>query len=232
MPGNIYLLPTWLAEGNLGPLPEHTRNVTVSLRYLLAENLRSARRYLKAIDRSVDIDAINFIEWNKNSDPAEILDILQPVMNGTDLGIISEAGCPGIADPGQLIVRMAHEMGIKVVPLTGPTSIFLALMASGMNGQQFRFHGYIPIDAGPRKKFIQYMEKEAGQRGETQIFMETPYRNNQLLKLLTETLNGDTLLCVAANISAENEFIRTRTVKYWKKHLPDLHKQPAIFLIL
>jgi 16S rRNA (cytidine1402-2'-O)-methyltransferase len=218
----------------LGNLPEETKNKAVELKYLAVENVRTTRRYLKMIDPAVDIDSITFFEWDKHALPSgpELDRYLKPALEGHDMGILSEAGCPGIADPGQLIVAAAHRQGIRVIPLTGPNSIFLALMASGMNGQNFRFHGYLPIEDADKKKYVQYIERESIQRKETQMFMETPYRNNKLFPVLLRSLQPCTLLCVAANISSPNEFIRTKSVQAWTKEIPDLHKQPAIFLIL
>jgi 16S rRNA (cytidine1402-2'-O)-methyltransferase len=234
MTGKVYLLPTYLDSENLECIPMETRQKAVSLKFLAVENVRTTRRYLKMIDRSVDIDAITFLEWDKHSAirSKDMQSFIRPALNGHDMGILSEAGCPGIADPGQAIVAEAHNAGLTVVPMSGPSSIFLALMASGMNGQQFRFHGYLPVEEAKKRKFIQYMEREAIQRRETQIFMEAPYRNNKILQSLLCTLQPQTRLCVAANISSADESIRTKTIEAWRKEKIDLHKQPAIFLIL
>jgi len=231
MTGNIYLLPTYLDIEQLGTIPEATKQKTISLKYLIVENIRTTRRYLKSIDRSVDIDSIKFFEWDKRNPKKDVHTFIQPALKGHDIGIISEAGCPGIADPGQLVVDAAHKKGLRIIPLSGPSSIFMALMASGMNGQEFRFHGYLPVDDLKRRKLIRHMEREAGHRKETQIFMETPYRNNPLIKTLVKVLDPKTRICFAANISSENEYIVTKTVADWKKELPDLHKQPCIFLL-
>ncbi len=232
MTGKLYLLPTYLDIEHLEVIPSKTAQTAVKLEFIIAENLRTTRRYLKKLDASVDIDAITFFEWNNKSDNDSVDQLLQPALKGKDIGIFSEAGCPGIADPGQVIVRRAHHLGIQVVPLTGPSAIFLALMAAGMNGQQFRFHGYLPIDESKKRKYISYLEKEAQQRNETQIFMETPFRNNRIIESLLKVLDEKTNLCLAANITADNEFIQTKKVGEWKKQVPDLHKQPCIFLIL
>lgn len=231
--GKVYLLPTYLDSEHLETLPEATRRKAVDLRYLIVENIRTARRYLKMIDRSVDIDAIRFREWDKHRDPGAIdyKNFLQPALDGQDIGILSEAGCPGIADPGQAIAAEAHRAGLTVVPMTGPSSILLALMASGLNGQQFRFNGYLPIDEAGKRKKLQWLERESQLQDQTEIFMEAPYRNNKFLDTVLQTLQPTTLLCIAANITADNEYIRTRPVEAWRKGLPDLHKQPAIFLI-
>lgn len=232
MPGKIYLIPTFLDAEAVATIPAATKEVALRLKFIIAENIKTTRRYLKKLDKSVDIDSITFFERNKHTSEAELVSFLKPAKEGHEIGIISEAGCPGIADPGQKIIEVAHQQNIQVVPLTGPSSIFLALMAAGMNGQSFRFHGYLPIDEGKKRKFIRYIEREAKQRNETQIFMETPFRNNKMITTLTKTLQDNTLLCLAANISAPNEFIQTKTVAAWKKQIPDLHKQPCIFLLL
>ena len=233
MPGKVFLLPTYLDIENIENIPDQTKRKSVELKYIIVENIRTTRRYLKQIDRSVDIDSITFFEWDKHNKhlKQDVANFLKHAVNGNDIGILSEAGCPGVADPGQEIVAIAHQLNIKVVPMVGPNSILLALMASGMNGQQFRFHGYLPIDDMKKKKYIQYLEKEAIQRKETQIFMETPFRNNKILQSLLKTLQPITRLCIAVNISSANELIRTKTVENWKKEVIDLHKQPAIFLI-
>lgn len=232
MKGKLYLLPTVLDAEYLDNIPADTRAKTLSLKHFIVENLRTTRRYLKKLDKSIDIDAIQFHELDKHNKRLDFNAFFKGIKKGHDVGLISEAGCPGIADPGQRIVARAHKMGIQVVPMTGPSSIFLALMASGLNGQKFRFQGYLPIDDMPRREAIRFMEKDSRFRKETQIFMETPYRNNQLLKLLVRELNERTRLCVAVNISSPNESIRTMEVGEWKKDLPDIHKIPAIFLFL
>lgn len=232
MTGKLYLLPTYLDVEHLDVIPQQTIDIAINLKYIVAENLRTTRRYLKKLDKSVDIDAITFFERNKNTTKKEMDTFLRPALKGNDIGIISEAGCPGIADPGQFLTKKAHKMGIQVVPLTGPSSIFLALMASGMNGQNFRFHGYLPIDEAQKRKEITYLQNEAKNRNETQIFMETPFRNNRLIETLMKVLDPERLLCFAANITSDKEFIKTKKVKDWKGNIPDLHKQPCIFLIL
>jgi 16S rRNA (cytidine1402-2'-O)-methyltransferase len=183
------------------------------------------------VNREVDIDAITFFELNKHTDPAEIESFLKPVLDGNDIGILSEAGLPGIADPGAAVVRMAHQRKLNVVPFVGPSSIFLALMASGLNGQSFRFTGYLPIRTSERVQAIRNLEQRAHKEDETQIFIETPYRNNSLLDDLLSTCGNQTLLTIAADISTESEFIQTASIEGWKKKKPDLHKRPAVFLI-
>ncbi|MCP4123177.1 MAG: SAM-dependent methyltransferase [Bacteroidetes bacterium] len=232
MTGKIYLLPTYLDMEHLETIPEETKKITLSLKHIIVENIRTTRRYLKSLDRSVDIDAIHFFEWNKRHPKRDVPDFIKPALEGHDVGIISEAGCPGIADPGQYVVAAAHRKGLQVIPLSGPSSIFMALMASGLNGQQFKFNGYLPSDEEKKRKLLRHLEREATQRKETQIFMETPYKNNPMIKTLVSVLDGTTRLCLAANISSENEQIKTKTIAEWKKELPDLHKQPCIYLIL
>lgn len=232
MSGKLFLLPTYLDADHLDVLPDAAKQKALSLKYLIVENVRTTRRYLKILDKNVDIDAITFFEWDKRNPQKDVQRFLKPARDGHDTGILSEAGCPGIADPGQAVVLEAHRQGIAVVPMVGPSSILLALMASGLSGQQFRFHGYLPIDDSRRNAHIRYMEKDAAKRNETQVFMETPYRNNPLIRSLLLQLAPGTRLCIAANLTGEGEFICTKTVAEWKKEVPDLHKQPAIFLIL
>ncbi|MEZ5023261.1 MAG: SAM-dependent methyltransferase [Chitinophagales bacterium] len=232
MKGKLYLIPTFLDIDSLEVIPKSTADKAIQLKYIIAENIRTTRRYLKQLDKSVDIDAITFFEFNKKTEGKDIEGFFKPLLAGHDVGVFSEAGCPGIADPGQHLIKMAHYRNIQVVPMTGPSSIFLALMASGMNGQNFRFHGYIPIEENKKKKYLQYMEGEAKQRGETQIFMETPFRNNKMIGTILKTLDDKTSLCLAANITGEQESIKTKTIAEWKKEVYDYHKQPCIFLIL
>lgn len=232
MTGKLFLMPTFLDIEVLDVIPESATKQALQLKYIIAENVRTTRRYLKSLDRSVDIDAITFFEFNKKTEGKEIESFFKPLLEGHDVGIFSEAGCPGIADPGQKLIKMAHYRNIQVVPMTGPSSIFLALMASGMNGQNFRFHGYIPIEEDKKKKYLKYMEQEAKKRNETQIFMETPFRNNKMIGTILKALDPKTYLCLAANITGENETIKTKTIELWKKEVYDYHKQPCIFLIL
>ena len=232
MNGKLYLLPTILSPDAIDTIPNGTVSKALELKYLIAENIRTTRRFLKRLDKSVDIDSITFFEFNKKTETNELDSFLAPVHEGHDIGIISEAGCPGIADPGQLIIRLAHQKGIHVVPMTGPSSIFLALMASGLNGQSFRFHGYLPIDEQKKRKYLRYLEQEANQRKETQIFMETPFRNNKMIETILRVLNPYTTLCLAVNITGENESIQTKTINEWKIDGPDFHKQPCIYLLL
>jgi len=232
MPGKVYLIPNSLGSENPDSfLPAELIRIIPGLNFYIVENIRNARRFLKLVNREVDIDAITFFELNKHTDPAEIESFLKPVLDGNDIGILSEAGLPGIADPGAAVVRMAHQRKLNVVPFVGPSSIFLALMASGLNGQSFRFTGYLPIRTSERVQAIRNLEQRAHKEDETQIFIETPYRNNSLLDDLLSTCGNQTLLTIAADISTESEFIQTASIEGWKKKKPDLHKRPAVFLI-
>lgn len=227
----LYLIPVPLAEDALHTIPEAVKNTTVSIRHYFVENIRTARRYLKSIDKDVDIDAIHFSEVNNQTVPD--LSLLKKwVKEGHAIGVMSEAGCPGVADPGSKLVEAAHRLHAQVTPLTGPSSVLLALMASGFNGQAFRFIGYLPVKEPLRSKTIKELEAIAIKKNETQIFIETPYRNNQLLEGLLKQCEPSTQLCIAAHITAAQEIIRTMRIAEWKKQVPDLHKQPVIFLMM
>jgi 16S rRNA (cytidine1402-2'-O)-methyltransferase len=201
-----------------------------NLKVFFAENIKTTRRFISSLKAGIVIDDLQFIEINQDSDFEELFGILNEL--DEDAGIISEAGCAGVADPGALVVEVAHQIGLQVKPLVGPNSILLALMASGFNGQSFAFNGYLPIKDDERAKKLRALEREALQKKQTQIFMETPYRNNQMLTAIVNNLNPNTRLCVAADITSETEFIKTQSIESWKrKGLPDLNKRPAIFLI-
>ena len=233
-PGTLYLIPTVLADNTAGKVISPQVKETVQhLQYFIVENLRTARRFVKTICPELVIEQLTFVQVDKDATPAQVQASLKPLTEaGKDAGIISEAGCPGVADPGAEVVKYAHQKNIKVVPFAGPSAILLSLMASGFNGQQFAFHGYLPIEKRDRIQALRNLEKEMQQRNQTQIFMETPYRNNKLLEDLLQTLHPETRLCIAANItSPEHEFIQTRTIQQWQGKLPDIHKQPAVFLI-
>ena len=228
----LYLIPNVLSDNNWQEmLPAKIYKILTETRFYIVENIRTARRFLKKVNKEIDIDNLTFFELNKFTEDKDLPKFLKPVEEGMDAAVISEAGCPGVADPGAEIVKLAHEKNLQVVPVTGPSSITLSLMASGFNGQNFAFNGYLPVKPNERSRAIAKLEKEVNNSGQTQLFIETPYRNNQLLKDIIKTCSPSTLLCVAANLTSENEFIRTRTVGEWKKNVPDLHKQPAIFLI-
>ena len=232
MKGILYLLPSTLGNPDTAfTIPEGIRAKVKETGVFIVENLRSARRYLKLLDPSIRIDGLVFHELNKHTPPEEIPALLKEVLEGSDAAVITEAGMPGVADPGASVVRLAHEQGIRVVPLTGPSSIPLSLMASGLNGQHFRFHGYLPVKSSERKKKIRELEMALKKSGETQVFIETPYRNEPLLDDLLEVCDPSTMLCIAADITMESEYIRTYPVRSWHKNRPFLHKRPAIFLL-
>lgn len=231
--GVLYLIPTLLGEASIGESwPEGHRKTINNLKIFIVENLRSARRFLKLAGYGHPFDAVAFHLLNKHTANDELTSFLNPVLSGESIGLLSEAGCPCIADPGQLIVSQAHQMGVIVKPLVGPSSIMLALMASGMNGQAFQFHGYLPIQKPQRINQIKELEKYAQQTGTTQIFMETPFRNMQLLEDILKSCRQDTLLCIAADLTTPDEYIRTQSIGEWTRQaLPMLHKRPAIFLL-
>lgn len=229
---SLYLVPNILAEGDWqNVLPAQVHGILTSTKYFIVENIRTARRFMKQVNREIDIDACTFYEINKRTDARELPQFLKPIENGEDVAVISEAGCPGVADPGADVVRLAHQKGIKVVPIVGPSSILLALMASGLNGQNFAFKGYLPVKPNERSRELVNLEKTIKSTRQTQIFIETPYRNNHLIEDILNSCSPGMLLCIAANITGENEFIVTKTVQQWKTNKPDLHKQPAIFLL-
>jgi 16S rRNA (cytidine1402-2'-O)-methyltransferase len=228
----LFLVPNILSEGEWqNVLPARIPDVLTHTNYFIVENLRTARRFLKQVNRDIDIDKLVFFELNKFTDANNLPEFLHPLSQGENVAVISEAGCPGIADPGAEIVKLAHQKGFRVVPLVGPSSVLLALMASGFNGQNFTFQGYLPVKPAERARAISSLEKKVINSNETQIFIETPYRNNQLVADILKTCSSSTLFCIAANITGDNEFIVTKAVGQWKSKVPDLHKQPAIFLL-
>lgn len=230
--GKIYMIPTVLAEGSQEQtLPTEITKKVNELNIFAVENIRSARRFIRSVDKEKVIDEIDFQILDKNSKPEAIEEIIQKLYLGNDVGVLSEAGCPGIADPGAKLVEKAHENGIKVIPLVGPSSILLALMASGMNGQSFTFHGYLPIQDRERKQQIKDLERRSIQNDQTQIFMETPYRNGKLLEDLIKICSPKTKLCVACNITGADEYIETLTLGDWKNMKVDLHKKPTMFVL-
>ena len=229
--GKVYLIPSFIDEENLQTIPAYILDAVKECQCFFVENERTARRYLKQLWKEMVID--NY-EWHTiHKAEQEVKDSFKKTLQrGVTIGIISEAGCPGVADPGQILVETAHAMGAAVKPLVGPSSILLALMASGMNGQCFQFNGYLPIDTAERVKVLKDLETESAKKRCTQIFIETPYRNNQLTESICKTLKPATLLCIAADITGNNEYIKTKTIAGWKNNLPDIHKRPAIFLLL
>ncbi|HUC82932.1 MAG TPA: SAM-dependent methyltransferase [Flavisolibacter sp.] len=227
MPSTIYLIPTVLSEGVTNCLPAYLLDAVKACSVFFVENERTARRYLKLLWKEMVIDDYEWYNMKEDASAA----FQQKLKEGKTIGIISEAGCPGVADPGQVLVNLAQQKGAVVKPLVGPNSILLALMASGMNGQQFQFVGYLPIDNAQRAKAIKNLEAESKQKSATQIFIETPYRNNQLLETLIKTCHPQTQICVAADLTGATEFVQTKTAQQWKGNLPQLHKRPVIFLL-
>jgi 16S rRNA (cytidine1402-2'-O)-methyltransferase len=228
----LFLIPTVLAEGTAQQvLSPQILDVLSNLDYFFAEELRTSRRFISSLRLGRVIQDLTFYELNKKTPEAETAAQLRQLPKGKDIGVISEAGCPGVADPGASAVRIAHQLGMKVVPLVGPSSILLALMASGLSGQSFAFHGYLPIDQIPRRQALIELEREGQELRQTQIFMETPFRNNHMLATLLDACQPDTLLCIACNVTAPDEYIKTQSVQQWRKQKIDLHKKPTIFLI-
>jgi 16S rRNA (cytidine1402-2'-O)-methyltransferase len=229
---NLYLIPNLLSDAPWQQvLPAYNAGIMERIKYLIVEDLRNARRFLRKVLPGLVIEDIVFMELNKHTPAEQINSYLNVVKEGNDAGIISEAGCPGVADPGAEIVALAHRRGIQVIPLTGPSSILLALMGSGLNGQNFAFSGYLPVKKPDRIRRIQQLEKFALVQNQTQIFMETPYRNNHLINDLLNTCQPSTLLCIAANITAPDQKIITLPIAEWRKNVPKLDKQPVIFLM-
>jgi len=231
-PGNLYLIPSFISEAGIpGSLPSFNQEIIKGLDVFIVEELRTARRYLRSVGFSKDFESILFFELNEHTKLSEIGSYLQTVLDGRNAGLISEAGTPCVADPGAELVMLAHQNGIRVIPLTGPNSIILALMASGLNGQKFIFHGYLPIDKAERKQAIKSLEKDIQTFGRTQIFIEAPYRNVALFEALISNCSNDIKLCIACNITSTDEFIQTKTIGEWRKGKPEIHKKPAVFLL-
>lgn len=229
--GKILMLPMTLGDSSIDSvIPKKVQGILKGLKFFIVENIKTTRRYLKKIDRSINIDDLTFFELNKHTDKTTIGEYLNPILEGHDVGMISEAGCPGIADPGSEIASIAHFKGIRVEPLVGPSSILMALISSGMNGQEFSFNGYLPFDKSERNKKLKDVERLA-QRNFTQLFMETPFRNNSLLEEVLKQCSGNLKLCIAADISLDTEFIQTKTIAEWKKNVPNLKKRPVMFVL-
>lgn len=231
----LYLIPCQLSDVTLDRvLPAHNKEVVCAIRYFVVESLRSARRFLKKCDRDIDIDSLTFSELNEHTDlkdTAAIEAMLDPIGRGEPVGVISDAGCPAVADPGADLVAMAQRRGYKVFPLVGPSSILLSLMASGFNGQRFAFEGYLPVESQARQSRLREMVKRIEREHQTQIFIEAPYRNNQLIADLVQHLPPQLRLCVASDITGESQSIITRTLGEWKRSQYDYHKIPTIFLL-
>tara|TARA_R110000868_G_scaffold186282_4_gene428686 strand:- start:449 stop:1165 length:717 start_codon:yes stop_codon:yes gene_type:complete len=230
--GKLYLIPTTLGDNEpLEVLPISIKRAIENIDYYIVENEKTARRFIKKISSKKSQGDLVIEALNKFTEPEMIPTFLQPCLEGKNVGVISEAGCPGVADPGADVVRIAHEKNIKVVPLVGPSSILLALMASGLNGQNFAFNGYLPIEASERKAAIKKLEKLSKDTKQSQLFIETPYRNDKLFSELIKSLNTFTKVCIACDITLPTEFIDTKTVKEWSQEKLELHKRPTIFII-
>jgi 16S rRNA (cytidine1402-2'-O)-methyltransferase len=230
--GILYLIPAPLGLGDIAwAIPPAVRQCIAGLGHFIVEHPKTARQFLKQIDCILPIQTIKMEVLDEHTRVTEFEKLLAPVLTGNDTGLLSEAGCPAVADPGAGLVRLAHQKNIRIRPLVGPSSILLALMASGLNGQRFVFHGYLPVEPDRRAKKLVQLEKDSVTRDQTQIFIETPYRNQKLLESISQACRGDTVLCIASNLTLAGEYISTRTVNDWKHALPDLHNQPAVFLL-
>ena len=228
----LYLIPNLLGETPVEQvLPAYNHEIIMGIRHFIVEDVRTARRFLKQVDRSIDIDQLTFYTLNKHTKPDEISGMLKPLEEGNAMGVISEAGCPAVADPGADVVAIAQRKGLKVVPLVGPSSIILAVMGSGFNGQSFAFNGYLPIEPDERIKTLKRFEQRAYTENQTQLFIETPYRNAKMMADILKACRPQTHLCIAAGLTTKDEYIKTRTIKDWNGKLPALEKIPCIFLI-
>jgi 16S rRNA (cytidine1402-2'-O)-methyltransferase len=230
--GKLFMIPTVLAENTAHwVISPQVKEVIANTKIFLVENPRSARRYISSLKLGITIEELQFEVLDKDTPPEQVSRLMMPLLNGADIGVISEAGCPGIADPGALAVAYAHQKGIQVVPISGPSSMFLALMGSGFSGQSFAFHGYLPIDKKERAMTLKRLEQESVREKRAQLFMETPFRNNQLLADALASLSPQTKLCIAKNLTAADELIQTKTIADWKNHPLDLHKVPTVFIL-
>jgi 16S rRNA (cytidine1402-2'-O)-methyltransferase len=232
--GVLYMIPVSLGDDNLGKvLPAEVMQLVQNLEYFVVENEKSARRFLSTIKTKKPVRELNFQLLNEHTDDKDLPKLIAPLLAGYDIGMLSEAGCPGIADPGAALAAIAHRKGARVTPLVGPSSILLGLMASGFNGQQFTFLGYLPSDKSARISKLKDIERQSERLNQTQIFIETPYRNQHMLEDILSNCNPTTRLCIAKNVSLETELVISKTIAEWKKsELPDLHKQPTVFLLL
>ena len=228
----LYLIPVLLGDTTVERvLPSYNKEVILGIRHFIVEDVRSARRFLKKVDKDINIDELQFYPLNKHTSPQDISGYLKPLEDGNPMGVISEAGCPAVADPGADVVAIAQRKNLPVVPLIGPSSIILSVMGSGFNGQSFAFNGYLPIEPTERGKKLKALEQRATIEHQTQLFIETPYRNNKMVEDILKNCRPQTRLCIAANITCEDEYIKTKTLKEWKGHVPDLSKIPCIFLL-
>lgn len=232
MNAKLYLIPVPISEAAAeSQLPAQVSEIIKSLKYLLVENVRTARRYISSLKLGIVIDDIHFEVIDKKTSEADIPGLLKALKQGNDVGVMSESGCPGVADPGSLAVAYAHELGVEVLPLVGPSSILLALMGSGMNGQKFAFHGYLPIDERERQKAVKILEDESAANNQTQIFIETPFRNDKLFNTLVHSCRKETRICIARDVLGSRQLIKTQSAGEWKKQKPNLNKIPVVFLI-
>jgi len=231
--GKLFLIPTTLGDFDSisNVLPDYNTQIIHSIDIFIVEQVRTARRFLSRLKHPVSIDDIEFYELNKHTREDDVFSFLYGIKGGKSIGLLSEAGTPCIADPGASVVKIAHELNIKVVPLVGPNSIILSLMASGFNGQNFTFHGYLPIDKSDLSRKLKEIEQKARKENQTQIFIETPYRNNQMLSTIIKSCSPNTLLCIATDLTLSTEVVLTLPISSWKRRKPDFHKKPTVFLI-
>jgi 16S rRNA (cytidine1402-2'-O)-methyltransferase len=230
--GKLYLIPAPLSETDVNEhIPAKIKDIVNKLKYFVVEDLRTARRYISKLKPDTPINELNFTQLNEHTDPQTISSLLDPVIQGHDLGLLSEAGMPCIADPGEELVQTAHSVGIQVIPLTGPSSIFLALAASGLSGEKFSFEGYLPAKNPDLIKVLKKLEQQSRQDNQSKIFIETPYRSAKTFGHILNACSSDTFICVASNITSPDEFIQMRQVGEWKKNIPDLNKKPCIFIL-
>ncbi len=230
--GKLYLIPTTMGDCDpMDVLPQTIKRSIDLINYYIVENEKTARKSIKSVNPEKKQSELVLFALNKYTETKEHLDFIKPLLEGKNMGLMSEAGCPGVADPGAVIVKLAHEKGIQVIPLVGPSSILLAMMASGMNGQSFTFNGYLPIEKGEKKSALKNLEKLSQDKNQSQIFIETPYRNNKMLEDILQALNPSTYLCIATDITLPTEYIKTLRAADWKKVKVDLHNRPTIFII-
>lgn len=230
--GKLYLIPTTMGDCDpMDVLPQTVKRSIDFIDYYIVENEKTARKSIKGVNPEKKQSELKLFVLNKHTETKEHLDFIKPLLEGKNMGLMSEAGCPGVADPGAVIVKLAHEKGIQVVPLVGPSSILLAMMASGMNGQSFTFNGYLPIEKGEKKTALKNLEKLSQDKNQSQIFIETPYRNNKMLEDILQAINPTTHLCIATDITLPSEYIKTMRASDWKKVKVDLHNRPTIFII-
>lgn len=233
MPGKLYLIPVFLEENATVESVFPSLNISIlnQLNYFIAENDKLARRFLKRVNYSQPLPEAHIELLNEHTKTDDVFQLLQPALEGKNMGLLSDAGCPGIADPGALVVQLAHDLNIPVEPLIGPSSILLSLMASGMNGQQFTFHGYLPIDKSQRARTLKELSNQSIRSGHTQLFIETPYRNLAMFEDILKNCSGDLRLCIACNLTSSEGWIKNMSIQSWKNKKPDLHKKPCIFLL-